>query len=139
VTTKNNPPNASRPQHYCNAAGEQVLCRLEEIADGGSKEIVLRGTSDFSLCLVRQEENVYAYRNPCPHTGSPLNWVADKFLSLDGEMIQCALHGALFRITDGLCIWGPCLHKKLTPVAIANRDGDIVLVAGNLQPEFRRI
>lgn len=75
VTTKNNPSNASRPQHYCNAADEQVLCRLEEIADGGSKEIVLRDTSDFSLCLVRQEENVYAYRNSCPHTGCPLNWV----------------------------------------------------------------
>lgn len=139
MTAKKSPSEASQPPHYCKAADEQILCRIEEIADGGSKEIVLRSTNDFTLCLVRQGENVYAYRNSCPHTGSPLNWVADKFLSLDGEMIQCSLHGALFRIMDGLCIWGPCLHSRLTPVAIANRDGDISLVAENIQPESTRI
>jgi nitrite reductase/ring-hydroxylating ferredoxin subunit len=106
---------------------EQVLCRIEDVADGDSKEIELSGDGNFTLCLVRRNTVVHAYRNSCPHTGSPLNWTKDKFLSLDGTMIQCALHGALFRIEDGLCTWGPCLNKNLSPVPIEIRNGYIML------------
>ena len=107
------------------------MCRIEEIEDGHSKEFHLPGNDDFTLCLVRQCADVYAYCNSCPHTGGPLNWAEDNFLTVDGEMIQCATHGALFRITDGLCVWGPCLHKKLTPVPVAVRDGKIILARVN--------
>lgn len=46
-------------------------------------------------------------------------------------MIQCALHGALFHITNGLCMWGPCLHQRLTSVPVVIRDGDIVFLDEN--------
>jgi len=45
-----------------------------------------------------------------------------------------AQHGALFRINDGLCIWGPCLHIRLSTVPVILRDGDIELVGENYTP-----
>ena len=117
------------PRLLCNDQPEErVLCRIDDITDGGCKEIDLQSGADFTICLVRQNAAVFAYRNSCPHTGAPLNWIKDKFLSLDGAMIQCALHGALFRIEDGLCIWGPCLNKNLEPAPIVVRNGDIMLM-----------
>ena len=41
------------------------------------------------------------YVNSCPHLGSPLDWVPNRFLSADGRHVLCATHGALFRIEDG--------------------------------------
>jgi len=118
--------NHLRQQPAKNAAPEQKLCRLDAIGDGTSKEVPL-DDGRTSICLVRKNETIYAYINSCPHTGSPLNWTGDQFLTRDGDMIQCAVHGALFRITDGLCVWGPCLHQRLTAVATVIHGGDILL------------
>lgn len=104
----------------------RILCRIEDITDGGSKEVT-SCNDDPGLFLIRQGNNIYAYQNRCPHTGAPLNWEEDKFLSMDGTLIQCAVHGALFRISDGLCLWGPCVNQHLKTVNIALRDGVILL------------
>lgn len=106
-----------------------VLCRFDDLIDGASKEVSLHDDHS-SLCLVRKGTTVFAYVNSCPHTGSPLNWVGDQFLTRNGDMIQCAVHGALFRITDGLCLRGPCLHQRLTAVPTVIRDGKVLLVTG---------
>ena len=103
-----------------------MLCRLDDIADGG-KEVILSDDSPYSLCLVRRNVTVYAYINSCPHTGAPLNWGADKFLNWDQTLIQCAFHGAQFQIDDGLCVRGPCLHQRLAAVPVFVRDGDVIL------------
>jgi nitrite reductase/ring-hydroxylating ferredoxin subunit len=72
---------------------------------------------------------VVAYRNSCPHTGGPLDWVPDQFLNLDGDLIQCATHDALFRIEDGVCVKGPCVGRSLTavPVVIEAQQVSVVL------------
>jgi len=114
------------PQSSRNSATEQLLCRLDDIVDGGSKEVSL-SDDHITLCVVRQGTTVHAYINSCPHTGAPLNWDGDRFLTRDGDMIQCAIHGALFRISDGLCMWGPCLKQRLTAVPITVR-GDVILL-----------
>jgi len=125
--------NHLRQQPAKYAAPEQILCRFDAIGDGTSKEVPL-DDGRTSLCLVRKNETIYAYVNSCPHTGSPLNWTGDQFLTRDGDMIQCALHGALFRIADGLCVWGPCLHRRLTAVATVIHDGDILLAGEEGSP-----
>ena len=51
-----------------------------------------------SLFVVRTGATVRAYENSCPHTGGPLDWVPDQFLTREKDMILCATHGALFRI-----------------------------------------
>ena len=120
-----------RPPHPRNSDAELLLCRLDEIVDGASKELAVPGARS-TLCLVREGATVHTYVNACPHTGAPLNWDGDRFLTRDGNMIQCAIHGALFRITDGRCMWGPCLHQRLTAVPTIIRDGVILLANAEL-------
>lgn len=104
------------------------LCQLRDIADRGSKGFVLdtaRGARE--IFVVRWADRVSAYENHCPHTGAPLNWKPDEFLSWDRLYIQCSIHGAQFRISDGYCEWGPCLRQSLTAVAVQVIDEAVVL------------
>ena len=106
-------------------AGERrALCRMEEIADPGSKGFDL---DDGSIFVIRRGAELAGYVNSCPHTGGPLDWVEGQFLDLTREHIVCATHGALFRIGDGQCIGGRCLGDKLTAVTITLADGVVYL------------
>jgi nitrite reductase/ring-hydroxylating ferredoxin subunit len=102
-----------------------VLCPLEVIADPGGKGFVL-GTRE--IFVVRRGDAVHGYENSCPHTGVPLDWMPDQFLNLDGDLIQCSTHHALFRIEDGACVAGPCAGRGLQPVGVAVIEGQVVVV-----------
>ena len=107
-----------------------VLCRLNEIAEPGSKSFSLgAGSTRREIFVLRGDGEVRAYENTCPHTGGMLDWVPGQFLSYDKKHILCATHGALFRIADGHCIHGPCIGKSLVAVAIRLEGENIVLVA----------
>ncbi len=104
------------------------LCNLADLDDPGSRGLTVNcGDTPVDIFLVRQGTAVQAYINSCPHTGAPLDWVPDRFLSLDGEHIQCSTHHALFRWQDGNCIAGPCAGDTLTPVPLVIRDGAVFL------------
>jgi len=110
-------------------AGATVLCSLDAIPVPGSKGFTLgRGETTREIFVVRDANGLRAYANACPHTGGPLDWTPDRFLTRDGKTILCATHGALFRIDDGYCLRGPCAGKSLTPVPVAVRGDDIVLI-----------
>lgn len=102
----------------------EKLCKLSDINNFGSKGFT-RGAIGFFL--VRRERTVFAYRNSCPHLQIPLEWTADQFLDYDGELIQCATHGALFTIDGGRCIYGPCLGRNLRPIKVELRNEEIWL------------
>ena len=77
-------------------------------------------------CLIIYiDEQLYTYVNSCPHTGVNLDWKPHEFLSNDGLYIQCAMHGALFNIKNGLCLHGPCLGEGLEPIKSEIIDGQI--------------
>jgi nitrite reductase/ring-hydroxylating ferredoxin subunit len=98
-------------------AEPRALCRLDEIADGGSAAYEpMIGGRPRRLLAVRQGRRVFVYENRCPHLGWPLDIVPGRFLAADGRHILCTGHGALFRIADGHCVKGPCLGQALTPV-----------------------
>jgi nitrite reductase/ring-hydroxylating ferredoxin subunit len=104
------------------------LCRLEDIPDGGSDGFHT-GTSDGRLLymVIRQGEEAFVYKNACPHTSMPLDFKPGRFLTKDGALIQCSTHGAKFRITDGICVSGPCQGDRLKPVKTEIRDGHLYL------------
>ena len=108
-----------------------TLCRLEDIDDPGSKgfELPWQGQT-LALLVVRRDGQVRAYRNRCPHTGVELNWQPDLFLGPEEQDIQCSLHGARFRIDDGLCMHGPCLGQSLERLPVTVREGRILLDDG---------
>lgn len=108
------------------------LCQHDELAELQSRgfSLDLDADSRLELFLLKHQGQVSAYLNHCPHLGIPLNWQPDQFMSREGEHVQCATHGALFRPEDGLCIAGPCRGESLTALNIEQDDsGGIYLVS----------
>lgn len=105
-----------------------VLGRLEDIPDGDAREFVFgRGTTVFSMFVVRRGENVYGYLNICPHYSSPLNQRVGHFLNDDKSRIRCSMHFAEFRIEDGFGIAGAATNCWLDPVPVHVEAGEIVI------------
>ena len=113
-------------------AGE--VSALEDPGTRGYELSVSAGT-DAAFFVVKKDAAVYAYRNKCPHTGAPLEWVPDQFLDMDNSFIQCAIHGALFRVSDGVCLRGPCAGLGLSELPVQIRAGEILVDVSTLYAE----
>lgn len=112
-----------------NMPGRTVVCQLDALNDPDSRGLVMDVNGQLrDVFIVRLGQQVFAYLNSCPHTGAPLDWMPDQFLSLDKDYIQCATHAALFRITDGYCVAGPCAGDRLTSVPVAVDAGEVVVL-----------
>jgi len=103
----------------------RLLCRLEDIPDGGARGFPPAPGGFTGLFAIRRGARVVIYVNSCPHLGVPLDWMPDRFLSADGSRIVCATHGAEFAIDDGTCLRGPCIGDRLEQVAVTVSDGAV--------------
>ena len=104
------------------------LCPADQVPEGGGRGFRFGSGPDFeAVFIVRRRGALYAYINSCPHIGTPLDLIPDRFFAQDGEHLLCATHGALFRVEDGVCVAGPCAGKRLRPAAIRIEKGEIVL------------
>jgi len=90
------------------------------LSDGKTIELQEQG---FLLCF---QGELRAWRNHCPHAGSPLDWIPGQFFSDDGEQLICHTHGARFQPLSGACLSGPC-PRGLFPLEFQDQ-GDVVLV-----------
>jgi nitrite reductase/ring-hydroxylating ferredoxin subunit len=72
--------------------------------------------------------------NRCAHLHYPLNYTPNGFLTGDGSMILCSVHGAIFEKQTGYCVAGPCHGLSLIglPVRI---DSGWVLLADEADPD----
>ena len=105
------------------------LCDLDDIADGGSEGFIAdTAAGKRALMVIRRGDKVFAYVNSCPHIGSPLDLQPGRFLNREGTLILCTTHGALFRIEDGFCVFGPCAEKSLISVKTEIRDGAVYVM-----------
>ena len=110
---------------------ERVVCALEELGDPGSRAFTIgRGDWPLSGFVVRRGAEVHAYVNRCPHAGHPLNLQPHDFLTLDRSLVLCRSHGALFEITTGLCVAGPCAGNSLRRVPVEVVAGYVLLATG---------
>lgn len=117
---------ANNPQQQT-VQRDYFLCRLSDLEERQSIEMTI---DERRLFAIRQDSQLYAYWNSCPHMGIPLNWMPDKFLDLDGELLQCSAHGALFRIDSGECIGGPCVGDQLSAI-ILKQEGEQYFIAAD--------
>ncbi len=109
------------------------MCNIADLQEGRGRGFGVRTDDGYQdIFLVCKNGRISGYHNSCPHTGSPLDWVPDQFLNLEGNLIQCATHDALFRIEDGVCVAGPCTGKSLTPIKLEVL-GEEVYVVGDYQ------
>ncbi|WP_238701132.1 Rieske (2Fe-2S) protein [Mariprofundus erugo] len=85
--------------------GQATLFTLKssvQLSDGRLIELDAQG---FLVCFQGQ---LKAWRNECPHAGSPLDWIPGRFFSESGEQLVCHTHHALFDPLSGDCLSGPC-------------------------------
>ena len=87
---------------------------------------VMLADGEENIILLRRGEEVCAYLNICPHAGRQLDYAPGQFLLSKGTLI-CAVHGASFDQTNGLCIGGPCKGESLRSIAVRVHAGDIFL------------
>ena len=106
-----------------------LLCRLDEIPDGGATAIEgVAAAGDESVIVERRGDAVHAWLNVCPHAGRRLDYAPGMFLLKD-ELLICAVHGASFNRNDGVCVAGPCRGEHLRALAVELRDGEVWLVS----------
>ena len=86
-----------------------------------------------AILLYRDNEEIQAWLNICPHAGRRLDYAPGKFLMQDGDLV-CAAHGATFRLDSGLCVAGPCRGASLRAVAVEWRDDGVCLRSSSLGP-----
>ena len=104
------------------------LCRIAELADPGTRNVVLgQGEEELDIVIVQTKGARHAYINCCPHQFIPLETFPNHFLTEDKKYLVCSGHGARFVLDTGACYSGPCHGKGLDRLAIAERDGAIYL------------
>lgn len=90
------------------APGEIVVVSLGRDAMGIPAAALVGRTAAGAL---------YAYRNLCKHLPIPLDGGSGEFQGANvgtGEpTLRCGTHGALYRVSDGQCVRGPCRGTRL--------------------------
>lgn len=105
-----------------------VLGPLEMLGDPGAKGFSFgSGPGAFEFFVVRRGELLRGYINDCPHAHTPLEFMPDRFLTMDGGAIICATHGAQFDLATGLCFLGPCRGRGLTRFPVHAADGKLIV------------
>lgn len=110
-------------------ARNQPLCHLDDLGPEDAMGVrPIEGVP--SVIVVRDHRTIRAYRNVCPHNGSPLAKGVRGYLgdtSDEGMALRCTLHNAYFEPSGGACTRGPCPGTHLTPVAI-RQAGDMIFL-----------
>jgi nitrite reductase/ring-hydroxylating ferredoxin subunit len=118
------------------SAARVRLCAEADIPDRAARGFhvpLARAASGLTLpglevLVARRGKRLFGYENRCPHRGTTLDWAPDRFMTEDSTHLQCATHGAQFRVEDGACVYGPCMGQALAPLAIECVDGEVWLV-----------
>ena len=111
-------PKTAQPQHLCAAA------ELAERGAGRVFELRLWGQPARGFAL-RVEGRPVAYVNRCAHVPAELDWQPGEFLDEQRRWIICSVHGAVYEPSDGQCVAGPCVGKRLMAVTVDERDGQV--------------
>ena len=112
------------------ADNQRLICasdKLDERGSGVRFDLPEHGERATGF-VVRYNGRAYGYVNSCAHVPVELDWQEGDFFDLTGHYIICATHGAHYEPTTGRCMMGPCTGKKLQPLDVVERDGNIYLI-----------
>jgi nitrite reductase/ring-hydroxylating ferredoxin subunit len=107
----------------------RVICAAADLLDAGKGvrfETQYRGETAAAF-VVRHEGRVRGYLNRCSHIAMELDWQPGVFFDSEGRDLICSTHGAVYSASSGKCLGGPCSAGPLVRLAVAERDGFIVL------------
>ena len=106
-------------------SGGIPVCALDDLGDPGAFGFTLPDGGEAFVVLRGGE--LRAYRNRCPHMGNRLDWAPHRFLNRAGDLILCAVHGAVFEPETGRCVGGPCPGRSLDALGVEVTAGQIVV------------
>ncbi len=109
-------PEAGLPLCASHTLEEKGCAFLWDVRQYGRNEVAF---------VMRFEGQLRAYLNRCVHVPTQMDWQPGEFLDIEKRYILCSLHGAAYEPHGGRCIGGPCGRGRLTPVAVAERDGQV--------------
>ena len=104
-----------------------VVARVGELQPGQTRKFMLEIDGREEECfVVNVAGTLHAYVNRCLHVPMTLDWVENQFFTEDGQLVQCATHGAHYLPDTGECIAGPPCGKSLVRIPLRIADGVIV-------------
>lgn len=107
------------------------VCPLSALVAGEVQLLSLgrdEGGIPQQVLVVRDAEGEpRAYKNICQHLPIPLDGGSGDFFDATGKELFCGTHGARFRLSDGLCVFGPCEGRHLEAVPLEVEGGVIYL------------
>ena len=108
----------------------RVICASNALENGGAgfRFTVVTPAGEAPAFAVRFDGTVYAYVNRCAHVPVEMDWTDGAFFDYSKLYLICATHGAMYLPHTGVCVTGPCPGKRLTAVAIEERDGQVLLM-----------
>jgi nitrite reductase/ring-hydroxylating ferredoxin subunit len=104
-----------------------LLCPSTDLPERGRAwvwDVTQYGRPARAFAL-RFDGQVRAYLNRCVHVPTEMDWQEGQFFDMDKRYVMCSIHGASYEPADGRCVGGPCGNGRLTPVATAERDGQV--------------
>ncbi len=107
----------------------RVICASTDLVDAGPGvrfEASYRGEVAAAFA-VRHAGWVHAYLNRCAHIAMELDWLPGAFFDAGGHDLICSTHGAVYSASSGKCLGGPCSGVPLVKLAVAERDGVVIL------------
>ncbi|MGO0791770.1 Rieske (2Fe-2S) protein [Herbaspirillum seropedicae] len=108
------------------------LCHVTQLPENGARGFDTESAGQATIFVLRRGDQVRAWRDSCPHHGTPLPWRRDAYFDGAGQHLVCAAHGALFDPLTGVCTLGPCQGDTLTAVALRiDDDGGLHVDAGD--------
>ena len=122
------PPRPTAEPPVLDASRPSVpLCTSDELVHGGLAhvfDLLAHGQSARGFVL-RFGNRAVGYLNQCAHVPAEMDWQEGRFMDDTGQWIICAIHGAAYEPGTGLCIGGPCRGKRLQPLQIDEREGQV--------------
>jgi nitrite reductase/ring-hydroxylating ferredoxin subunit len=94
------------------------------------------GRQPLPCFLVRKRGKLYGFLNRCMHWPVTLDMETNDFWDYHERYIQCKTHGALYELTNGECIAGPCTGERLIALPVFEQAGKIVLDMTRLPVEL---
>lgn len=105
----------------------EPLCTSAELVDGGLAHVfdLMEHGRPVRGFVLRFDGRALGYLNQCAHVPAEMDWQEGRFLDDTGRWIICSIHGAAYEPGSGQCVGGPCKGKRLKPLQIDERDGQV--------------
>ena len=107
-------------------SGWRAVIELDEIWEG---DLVTRKVDGIDVLLINIEGEVFAYRDKCPHAGTPLSQGL-----LEDRLLTCSTHLWQFDIVDGGIGVNP-KNCRLKSYPVKVEDGKVLVRIGASQAE----